>query len=182
MIEFDMIPDDESIENMNREYDKVLRRKELLNGVDDTVKVVSHRASPPCYGLKCGTGDLMEKKLFADIYHMQMDMVAQLKHLHTIAPYDMREEISNVIKIKRRDSKMILKCYYNTTDDVMTHSPTLSHDRNYCRLLRHIIANQQKLLIMLAGSHKQCVYIKRVISNELTAGYILNSMAIYCRR
>lgn len=187
MIEFDMIADENTMAAMSREYDEVLRRNKLMDGISQYNHTESNisrsqKHSPHCYGLKCADGDLKERKLFENIYYLEKDMIALIKHLHSIAPMGARDAIDSLIKIKRRDSHMILKCYYNVTDDMMEYSPTISHDRNYCRLLRYIISNQQRLLVMLGESHRYCAYIKRVISNELTAGYILNSMAIYCRQ
>ena len=182
-----MIADEKTMEKMSREYDEVLRRNKLMDGtsqhdVADDNKSSRKNHSPHCYGLKCATGDLMERKLFENIYYLEKDMIAMMKHLHAIAPMEARSAIDSIIKIKRRDSHMILKCYYNVTDDIMEYSPTLSHDRSYCRLLKFIISNQQRLLIMLAESNRYCAYVKRVVNNELTVGYALNSMAIYCRR
>ena len=184
MMEFDMIADEDAIANMSKEYEKVLRRTDLMKGVGDVSSNPNKNTmrSPRCYGLKCGNSDIQERELFGKIYYLEMDMIAQLKRLHMISPLDVREEISSVIKIKKRSSRMLLKCYYNSDDDMIKYTPTLSHDRNYCVLLRHIISNQEKLLVLLTYSRRHCVYIKRVISNELTAGYLLNSMAIYCRR
>ena len=183
-MDFDMIADDDAMADMSREYEKVLRRSDLMKGVDVPHHQASDKSmihSPRCYGVKCGTGDLKERKLFEKIYCLEMDMISQLKHLHMIAPLDVREQISNVIKLKKRCGAKLLRCYYNSGDEIIQYLPVISHDRNYCRLLKHIISDHEKLLVMLTRSHRYCVYIKRVFSIELTAGYILNSMAIYCR-
>ena len=174
MEEFEMIANDDMIKMMNREFQEVENRKNM----------VENKKNHSCYGVlgaKCGTEDIREKKLFERIYFLEQDMIMMLRKLHTIAPMDFRDEITNAIKIKMKNSNRILKCYYNVTDNKMSYSANLAHDNNYCRLLWHIMKNQRKLLVMLDSSKRHCVYIKKVIQSELTCGYILNSIACYCK-
>lgn len=180
MHEFDMLPNDEIMEMMSKEYLKQENRKEMIKGQGTQTKSNVKLISPTCYGGKCGI-DIRQRKVFEHIYQLEQDMIMELRHLHTIAPRNFRERIGDSIRIKKRNSAKILKCYYNTTSDKMNYSPTISHDNDYCRLLRHIIKRQQQLLVLLVGVRKRCVYVNQLIQDELSVGYILNSVAIYCR-
>lgn len=170
MNELDMLPNEETIELMNKEYRELNIRNDLM----------SKPISKPCYSGRCGQ-DVKDKRLYESIYYLEQDMIMALRRLHTIAPREFREEIAECIKSKKRNSNKILRCYYNVTDSQMSYAPVLSHDNNYCRLLRQIIRQQQRLLLMLTDVRYRCAYIRRVMEKEFSVGYVLSSVAIYCR-
>lgn len=139
-----------------------------------------HRQFKLCKGAKCGT-DPKQKKLFERIYFGEQDMIMALRQLYTIAPLGIKDDISDMIKLKKTTSSLALKCYYASTDNKLSYSPILSHEEDYCKLLRHIIIMQKQLLLMLNKSKYMCAHSKQMIQNEWTVSYILTTIGICCK-
>ncbi|MDE6967385.1 MAG: hypothetical protein K2P12_01890 [Clostridia bacterium] len=180
--EFELLPSEEQINMMNKEYNEMQRRKNLIgdNCSLPAVKNNAHRPVLSCKGAKCGT-DPKQSKLFERIYFAEQDMIMALKQLYTIAPHNAKDDIADLIKIKKTNSNLALKCYYSVSDNKISYAPILSHENDYCRLLRHISNMQKQLLLMLNKSKCMCVYSKKMIQYEWTASYIITNISIYCR-
>lgn len=208
MNDLELFPSEEQINMMNKEYNELKRRQGLVcNGCgkpphnqptcNDCDKThLSNKqcndcempTKPPkheqqlklCKGPKCGT-DLKQKKLFERIYFAEQDLIMALRQLYTIAPIGIKDDISDIIKLKKTNSSLALKCYYSSTDSKLSYSPVLSHEEDYCKLLRHIITMQKQLLLMLGKAKFLCVYSKKMIQNEWTVSYILTTIGMCCK-
>lgn len=146
----------------------------------DTCNKTQPKTMRLCKGAKCGT-DLKQKKLFERIYFGEQDMIMALRQLYTIAPISIKDDISDIIKLKKSTSSLALKCYYSSTDNKLSYSPILSHEEDYCKLLRHIIIMQKQLLLMLNKSKYLCAHSKQMIQNEWTVSYILTTIGMCCK-
>lgn len=133
-----------------------------------------------CKSPKCGT-DPKQKKLFERIYFGEQDMIMALRQLYTVAPLSIKDDISDILKLKKSTSSLVLKCYYASTDVKLSYSPVLSHEEDYCKLLRHIIIMQKQLLLMLGKSKYLCAHSKQMIQNEWTVSYILATIGVCCK-
>ncbi len=181
MNEFEIMPSDEQINLMNKEYNELQRRKGLL--CKDCQRAVSppqHHPVSLCKSTKCGT-DPRQTKLFERIYFAEQDLIMALRQLFTTAPHHVKDDIADIIKLKKTNSNLALKCYYSATDNKISYAPILSHEEDYCRLLKQIITMQKHLLLMLNKAKNMCAYSKKMIQNEWTASYILTSIGMYCR-
>ena len=180
MSEIELLPSEEQINMMNKEYNELNRRKGLLCDNCDNKNNHTYHPKPLCKSPKCGT-DPKQKKSFERIYFAEQDLIMALRQLFTIAPHHIKDDIADIIKIKKTNSNLTLKCYYASTDSEISYAPILSHEEDYCRLLRHIITMQKQLLLMLNKAKFLCVYSKKMIKNEWTASYIIITIGIYCR-
>lgn len=181
-MDLDLMPSDEQINMMNKEYNELQRRKELLCTNNSQSCNTPPKAMPIslCKSKKCGT-DPKQTKLFERIYFAEQDLIMALKQLFTTAPHHVKDDIADIIKLKKTNSNLTLKCYYNVTDNKLNYAPNLSHEEDYCRLLKHIISMQKQLLLMLNKAKYMCVYSKKIIQNEWTVSYILTTIGMYCR-
>ncbi len=180
-MDLDLMPSDEQINMMNKEYNELHRRKNLL--CTDCKQTCSLPPTQPislCKSKKCGT-DPKQTKLFERIYFAQQDLIMALKQLYTTAPHNVKDDIADIIKLKKTDSNLALKCYYSVTDNKISYAPILSHEEDYCRLLKKIISMQKQLLLMLNKTKYMCAYSKKIIQNEWTVSYILTTIGMYCR-
>lgn len=182
MEDMQLFPSEEQINMMNKEYSQLARRKQLVGQPEQSPhsRPPQHMPKPLCKSPKCGT-DIRQKKLFERIYYVEQDLIMAARQLFTIAPPHAKDDIADVIKLKKATSKLILKCYANATDIPLSYAPILSHEEDYCRLLRHICSTQKQLLLMLGKAKYMCSYSKKIIQNEWTASYILTSIGMYCR-
>ena len=182
MCENELLPSEDQINMMNKEYNEITRRRELMCENCEKYKsnINGYRPVALCKSAKCGT-DPKQKKLFERIYFAEQDLIMALRQLFTIAPHHIKDDIADIIKIKKTNSNLTLKCYYASTDSEISYAPILSHEEDYCRLLRHIITMQKQLLLMLNKAKFLCVYSKKMIKNEWTASYIIITIGIYCR-
>ncbi len=182
MQEFELLPSEQQINMMNKEFNELQRRKDLLCDDCEAQEKPMHSYSkmPLCKSAKCGT-DPKQKKLFERIYFAEQDLIMALRQLFTTAPQFAKDDIADIIKLKKSTSNLALKCYYAVSDCMLTYAPVLCHEEDYCKLLRHIISKQKQLLLMLNKAKYLCAYSKKMIKNEWTASYILTSIGIYCR-
>lgn len=182
MCENELLPSEDQINMMNKEYNEITRRRELLCENCEKLKsnINGYRPVPLCKSAKCGT-DPKQKKLFERIYFAEQDLIMALRQLFTIAPLAVKDDIADVIKLKKATSTLSLKCYYTVSDKQISYAPILSHEEDYCKLLRHIVTMQKQLLLMLNKAKYMCAHSIKMIKNEWTASYILTTISIYCR-
>lgn len=206
MNDLELFPSEEQINMMNKEYNELKRRKGLVctncekpipdfskqscnscdrqnlpnKGCNDCTTAPPHKPLKICKGAKCGT-DVRQKKLFERIYFAEQDLIMALRQLYTTAPHNVKDDIYDIIKLKKATSSLVLKCYYSATDIPLSYSPILCHEEDYCKLLRHIISLQKQLLLMLNKTKFLCAYSKKMLQNEWTISYILTSIGICCR-
>lgn len=192
--EFDLLPSEAEVKMMNKEYNELLRRKNMVE--NDIIK-----APNMCDNLnnntKCESSislnyatmktasnkkiDITEKATFERIYYAEKDMIMALKQLFSIAPNDTKDDIADIIKLKKSNCNSILKCYYKKGDEVLNYSPIISHDHDYCRLLKRISNIQKHILLMLTKTKLVCPFTKKITAQEWTASYILSSIGIFCK-
>lgn len=192
--ELAFLPSDEAIEMMNKEYNELARRQELTFGKDKTpplptsnflndgmTAALPQAHSRPNFSPKDKGCDLNQKKLFERIYFAEQDMIMALKQLFTIAPQNAKDDISDLIKLKKDNSKNILKCYYANAEKPLSYTPILPLTHDFCRLLQHILNLQKHLLLMLNKAKFACRFSKQLINAEWTASYILSTIGIFCK-
>lgn len=186
MNELELFPSEEQINMMNKEYSELERRRNLCENCPPANERPNQIAPPHhsvclCKSKKCGS-DPKQKKLFERIYFAEQDLIMALRQLYTTAPVCVKDDISDLIKLKNQTSNLALKCYYSVTDNqIINYAPTMCHEEDYCRLLKHIITLQKQLLLMLNKAKFLCAHSKKMIQNEWTASYILTSIGMYCR-
>lgn len=168
--EFELLPNDDAINMMNKEYNEQMRRTNLAN--QNTICPLKKHSL-------CNV-DIKQQQLFAKLYFVEQDIIMCLKNLFSFAPFDAKDDIADLIKLKKSNSNLLLKCYYNVSDNKLSYAPNLSHDNNYCRLLKRICSLQKQLLLLLAKTKYSCVYSKKIAQNEWTCSYMLNNLCVFC--
>lgn len=187
--ELDLLPSDEAVKMMNKEYNELLRRRDIVENMpaqmpnmrkNQTESHFSNAYTPMKMRLN-NKVDLTEKATFKRIYFAQLDMIAALKQLYAVAPHEVKDDIADLIKLKKSNCNSLLKCYYKKGDSVLDYSPDIPHDRDYCRLLKRILNIQKHILLMLTKTKLVCPFVKKITAQEWTASYILSSIGIFCK-
>lgn len=172
MEEFELMPNDTTMGLMRGEYNKVFHRGEILKGCEDKKECKCND--------KCGCS-LSEAKKMTKAYFIEEDMIVALRKLYSLSQREFREEIKDIISIKRKNSKLLLEMFANKCNDTVDYAPNLVNNKKFCVQLQEICRMQHSLLCALNDMPICNNELNRIINSELMVSCMLNRLELYCK-
>lgn len=194
MKEFELLPSEEQMREMARAFQSVKIRQDVMDGClsgnhlktdkksckEDARYLCENKetACDSCQELPC-QNNKAAILCMAKTYYLQRDVEQALKRLHSIAPQCYRENIAELIKMKRQNSEYLLKIYTQLAGEQLPYAPNLYNGRDFCQTLGEICSLQEKILARLVEL-EECTQVLWLTSREIVVATALNRMSIYC--
>lgn len=166
-----LLPDENNIGLMLREYNLIASRNKMLEGncfVNNDV-LADYRES------EAERNKLLGKE-YAELYCTEQDLCTSLYRLHSLSIPRYREEISKIIGEVKRNTKKIMECYSDICADKVDYAPKIELSMNYWKLLRDIISVQHNTMLRLTAIESPCEKVHSIIHTELVINGILNTL------
>lgn len=166
-----LLPDENNIGLMLREYNLIATRNKLIeeNGfVTDRRGVINKESEEERKKELC--------REYAEIYCLEQDLCTSMYRLHSLANPRVRNEIGIIIGEIKRNTKRIMEGYCEISREKLTISPKIELSMNYWKLLRENVAKQQQIMIRLTAIENADEKLRNIIQTELVISSILNSL------
>lgn len=166
MREFELMPNEEQMMDMAKEYSKVKARKEAMNAH-------SHE--------RCSADKESLFKL-SEAYCMECDLVVGVRKLYSVAPYVYRPAIERIIINKKRNCAVLLDLVLKYGEGDPEYTPDSVSGSGYCNQLKSLDFAQSALLYKLSEIELSDKEFNKVITCELMDAGSFNRLGIYCKR
>lgn len=166
MREFELMPDDEQMMDMAKEYSKVKARQEAMN-------------SPHGRG---GMPDKESVYRLKEAYAMECDLALGVRKLYSNAPYVYRPAIEKILLNKKKNTAVLLSLVLKYGEGDPEYTPDAVADSGYCNQLKALDFAESALLYKLGEIELKDAEFRKLVTSELMDASAFNRLGIYCRR
>lgn len=159
MREFEILPTEREYNQLAMEYNKLKLRQNILSRNGTLTDFLSHDKLSD--SLNSCIPDATKEKA--------MVIIAYIRRLYSISPYNLRPNIRNILSLKQNNSELVDNAHSVTTDSVKGVS--------FCTLLNILLEMQNSLIESIALLKDN---MPHTLNIELVAMHSLTLLKCYC--
>lgn len=159
MREFEVLPTEREFNQLAMEYNKLKLRQNILSRNGALTDFLSHS----------NHSDADAPIIPVAIKEKAMVIIAYIRRLYSLSPYNLRPNIRNILSLKQSNSVLVDKAHSVTADSVKGAS--------FCTVLNMLLELQNNLIESIALLDNS---VARVLNIELVAMHSLTLLKCYC--
>ena len=162
-----LLPDENSVAEMLREYNIVSTRNKMLN----TENLTETEQNNSAY-FKQTKAELCA--IYEDLYNMEQSLCTSAYRLHSLANTTARREISLLITEIKHNTALIMECWGEISKNKLNYSPKLEMGVNYIKLLKECLISEHNIITKMLAIKSPSDKFHNIIHRQLFIGNIFN--------